>query len=65
MDRPYRDDEERQSREVVRHAMNVVSGVRDRHLDFAATALWMAQEELEVLQQMIECADEEVESEKG
>ncbi len=57
MDRPYRDDEERQAREVVRHAMNVVSGVRDRHLDFAATALWMATEELEVLQAMIINAD--------
>ena len=54
MDRPYRDDEERQAREVVRHAMNVVSGVRDRHLDFARVALGMALDALDVLQAMID-----------
>jgi len=54
MDRPYRDDEERQAREVVRHAMNVVSGVRDRHLDFARVALWKASEALDILQAMID-----------
>ncbi len=59
MDRPYRDDEERQAREVVRHAMNVVSGVRDRHLDFARVALEMTLEALNTLHAMIDNADEE------
>ena len=57
MDRPYRDDEERQAREVVRHAMNVVSGVRDRHLDFARVGLWKAMDALVRLEHMIDDAD--------